>query len=135
LTVEPLFVGHVVEFGFIAGVGAEGTIVFGDDGFALCDEGLTDGVLIPVERSRMATGDDFVGCAVDRYSPPFTVEEIEVEASLLDEAEPIPFLDRCAVGIMVVGVDEAPDMLDTALFADYITDCFHKKNLFKLFKK
>lgn len=109
-------IGHVIEFGFIACVGAIGTVVFGDDGFVLRNEGLTEGVLVPVERRRMATGDDVVRRAIDRYSSPFAVEEIEVQLALLNETEPIPFLDCCAVRKMVVGVDEPPDMLDACLF-------------------
>ena len=104
---EPLFIGHVIEFGFIAGVGAKGSVVFGDDGFALRDECLAEGVLVPVERHRMATSDDVIRLAVDAYSPPFAIEEKEVEFALLDECERVPCVDqfRCE-SEMAFGIDE-----------------------------
>ena len=41
ILLEPLFAGHVVKLGFIAGVGAKRAVILGDDGFAFGDEGLS----------------------------------------------------------------------------------------------
>ena len=91
---EPFFSGHLIELGFIAGIGAIGTVVVGDDGFALGDEGFAEGMLIPIERRGVAIGDDVEGRAVRVYSAPFAVEDIEVELLLLDVLQAIPSGDQ-----------------------------------------
>ena len=127
---------HLPNAGFVAGVETVGTFVLSRDDFALFEEFVDQKSSIPVEGRRVATGDDIVRRTVDGYAAPFAVKQIEVELALLDEAEPIPLLDGCAVGIMVIGVDKSPDMHNAALFVEYTTDCFTcaiKKNLLKLF--
>ena len=125
---------HLPYAGFVAGVETVGAVELSRDDFALFEEFVDQKSSIPVEGRRVATGDDIVRRTVDGYATPFAVKQIEVELALLDEAEPIPLLDGCAVGIMVIGVDKSPDMLNAALFVEYITDCFHLCHKEKPFK-
>jgi len=92
LIVKPLFVGHVVELGFVAGVGAKRALILGDDGFALADEGLAERMLVPVERRRVAVAHYVQRTAVDVEAAPFPVEQIEVKLALVNERKAIPSL-------------------------------------------
>ena len=59
--------------------------MFRDDQFVLLHQRVDPCDAVPVEGRGMAIRDDVIGFAVDIEASPFAVEEVEIEALLLDE--------------------------------------------------
>ena len=108
---EGLDIGHLVQAGFVVGVGAEGALVLRNARSVGLDQEADSRVFVPIEGHRVAIANDVIGLAVDVDAAPFAVEEVEIEFPLVGQAQPVPRLDEYRVeSVLALWVNELHKM-------------------------
>ena len=134
---EGLDISHLVQAGFVVGVGAEGALVLRNARSVGLDQEADSRVFVPVEGHRVAIANDVVRLAVDVDAAPFAVEEVEIEFPLVGQRQPIPsFTELLVNSECALRVDEFEEFYQRPakpLF-DNVLQRFHKGAFLKFIK-
>ena len=138
--IEGVDIGHLPDAGFVEGIDAKVTLELCANHFRLLHETVDHRSSVPIGGVRVTVVDYLIGRAVEAFSSPFAVEEIEVEAALVGKGEPIPRLDERGIKTKLpLRVDEFEQIKER--FAHALAHCvvdvfrlFHKECFFEFIK-